>query len=236
MTAIDGYFYLVRNSGWLSRQPTEVQDAILKRCTLRSFAAHETLFHVGDMHTGIYGLVEGQMKYEIPTNGGELKTAAVRNPVFWFGEIASFRNGKHTMTTTATTASKVLHLSHGEFESLVKEPTMCMSFALLLADHFEEAALTVSRLISGNAEQRVAVKLCHLAHMTGSRDTPITVALNQSDLGEMCSLSRVRVVESLNTLARKGLVKTGYKNIEITDLNGLEKVSLNDSVKLMGLF
>jgi CRP/FNR family cyclic AMP-dependent transcriptional regulator len=211
-----------------------VRDSVLERCTLRSYAAQETVFHVGDGYTGIFGLVEGQMKFEIPTNGGELRTAAIRDPVFWFGEIASFRYGKHTMTTTATVASKVLFLPHAEFEMLAKDATFCMSFALLLADHFEEAALAVSRLINGNAEQRVASKLCHLAHLSGASGDPITLKLNQSDLGEMCNLSRPRVVESLNSLAQKGLVKTGYRNVEILDLRGLEQVAQNDSYTLMG--
>lgn len=236
MPIIDHYFYLAKNSGWLSRQPETVQDSVLRRCTLRSYAAQETLFHVGDRHTGIYGLVDGQVKFEIPTNGGELKTAAMRGPVFWFGEIASFRNGKHTMTTTATVASKILFLPHAEFEVLVKDATFCMSFALLLADHFEEAALTVSRLISGNAEQRVASKLCHVAHLCGAAGDPIIVKLNQSDLGEMCSLSRPYVVESLNNLAKKGLVKTGYGNIVIKDLEGLKSVAQNDSLELINSY
>lgn len=207
---------------------------MLQRCTLRSYAAQDTVFHVGDGHTGIYGLVDGQMKFEIPTNGGELKTAAVRDPVFWFGEIASLRQGKHTMTVTATAPSKVLFMPHAEFAKLVTDATFCMSFALLLADHFEEAALAVSRLISGNAEQRVASKLCHMAHLSGASGYPFIVKLNQSDLGEMCSLSRPRVVESLNNLAQKGLVKTGYRNVEILDLRGLEQVAQNDSHNLMG--
>ena len=47
---------------------------------------------------------------------------------------------------------------------------------------------------------------------------PAVVPVTQADLAEMCGLSRPTVQQVLASLERRGLIKAGYRKIEIIDL------------------
>lgn len=210
---------IARGAGWLSSQPVKFQDELLSRCHLRSFREKETVFHVGDPCAGIYCVVEGVVRIEFASGDGDYKIATVAQPVFWFGEGASFRRGPCLITVAAQRPVTALHLPHQEFERLIETPSFCRAFALLLADHFGECLQLLGQLLIGDVEQRIAVRLAMLAE--GPNGTPPVVHVTQADLAEMCGLSRPTVQQALASLERQGFVKPGYRRIEILDPRGL---------------
>lgn len=210
---------LARSSGWLSSQSAKLQDDVLSRCHLRTFREKETIFHVGDLCTGLYCLVDGVVRIEFAAGGGDYKIASVAQPVFWFGEGAAFRRGAYLVTVAAQRPLTALHLPHQDFERLIETPSHCRAFALLSVDHFDECLQLLGQLLIGDVEHRIAVRLALLAE--GLNGAPPVVHVTQSDLAEMCGLSRPTVQQALASLERRGLVRPGYRKIEILDAERL---------------
>ena len=205
-----------RSSGWLSEQPAEFQEELLARCRLRSYREKEALYQVGDPCIGVFALVSGVVRIEFATGGGDYRIAAVKQPICWLGNAASLRRSGYYVTATASTPVTALHLPHNEFERLIENPAYCRSFAVLTVDQFSEAVQVIGQLLVGDVESRVAARLALLAeHSVDKR--PVVVPVTQSDLAEMCGLSRPTVQQVLSTLEKRGLIRPGYRRIEVLE-------------------
>ena len=220
MLSKEQVFFRAKSSGWLSKQPPEFQEALLSRCSIRRHVAGEIICNVGDKYTGMFGLVSGVMKIEFETAGQDLKIATVKQSNFWFGQASSLRREAHSVTVTMATDSTILHLSHDSFEELMESASHARCFALLTVEHYYEAARALAHLLSNNTEHRVASRLALLAEKTGAKP-PLAIAVTQSDLAEMCGLTRPSVSQVLKKLEDLGLIQTGYRRIEVADLTGL---------------
>ena len=214
MTTKDEAGRIARASGWLSQQPEDFQSELLARSSLRLYQKGETLCHVGDPHDGVYGVVRGVVRIEFSTVGNTYRIAAVKQPVFWFGQAACFRKGGFYSTITATTPVTALVLPPHEFDRLIETAAYCKAFALLSLDHLEETAQSMGHLLVGDVEHRVAARLALLAERAGS-GRPAILQVTQFDLAEMCGLSRPTVQQILSNLEQRGLIKPGYRRIEI---------------------
>lgn len=211
---------LARASGWLSQQPPEFQSELVGRSSLRMFSKGETLCHAGDSFDGVYGIVRGVVRIEFSTIGNTYRIAAVKQPVFWFGQGACFRKGGFYSTITATTPVSALVLPPHEFDRLIENAAYCKAFALLSLDHLEEASQVLGQLLVGNVEHRVAARIALLAERSGPQ-RPAVLQVTQFDLAEMCGLSRPTVQQILGNLERRGLIKPGYRRIEVPDPEAL---------------
>lgn len=209
-----------RSSGWLSRQSAALQDELLARCMLRSFARNETITNVGDPYQGVHALVSGIVKVENSAPGDDYRIATVKQPVFWFGQGASIARGPHLVTVTATSPAQTLFLPQADFERLIENAAHCRAFAVMTIEHVEEATHVVGQLLVSDAENRVAARLALLAERTGPA-RPAVITLSQSDLAEMCGLSRPTVQQILSVLEKRGLVRSGYRRIEVASPEAL---------------
>lgn len=220
MTTKDEAGRLARASGWLSQQPEDFQSDLVARSSLRIFAKGETICHAGDSYDGVYGIVRGVVRIEFSTVGNTYRIAAVKQPVFWFGQAACFRKSGFYSTITATTPVSTLFLPPHEFDRLIENAAYCKAFALLSLDHLEETAQAMGHLLVGDVEHRVAARLALLAERSGAQ-RPAVLHVTQFDLAEMCGLSRPTVQQILSNLEQRGLIKPGYRRIEVPDPEAL---------------
>jgi CRP-like cAMP-binding protein len=207
---------IARGSGWLSRQTAELQDDLIKRTQLRRFAKGETIYSIGDPYVGVHVLVDGILKVEMSTPGDDYRIATVRQPTFWFGQGASITRGIHLVTMTVNTEAATLFLPQHEFERLVEDAAYCRAFAAMTVEHFEEASRAIGQLLVSDVEYKVAARLAMLAERCAP-PRPAVLTLSQAELAEMCGISRVTAQQILGTLESRGLIKTGYRRIEIDD-------------------
>ncbi len=207
---------IARSSGWLSRQTAELQDDLVAHTQLRRFAKGETIYSFGDPYTGVHVLVEGIVKVEMSTPGDDYRIASVRQPALWFGQGASITRGTHLVTITANTEAATLFLPQHEFERLIENAAYCRAFAAMTVEHFEEASRMIGQLLVSNVEHKVAARLAMLAERC-SPPLPAVLTLSQAELAEMCGISRVTAQQILSSLESRGLIKSGYRRIEIDD-------------------
>jgi CRP/FNR family transcriptional regulator, cyclic AMP receptor protein len=211
---------IARASGWLSRQSRALQDDLLSRCVLRNYAKDEVICHFGDPHNGVYALVAGVLRIEFPTIDGDYRIASVKQPVFWFGHGASLAQRNFYSTTTAATEVSVFFLPHREFEGLLRNADYCRAFSLIVLEHFSEASQVISQLLVTDTENRVAARIALLAESAG-RHAAAIVPVTQSELAEMCGLSRHTVQQILNSLEKRGLISARYGRIEVPSVENL---------------
>jgi len=214
MMSKEAAIHAARSVGWLSRQARTLQDDLLSRCMLRSFADGETLCRYGDPYKGLFALVSGAIKVEVPTADGDYRIATVKQPVFWFGQGASLEKGSFYSTMTATGPVSALFLPHSAFERLIQDPAYCRAISLLTLEHFGEASQIIGQLLVADVEFRVSARLALLAERTGSK-RPAVVPITQSELAEMCGFGRHTVQQVLANLEKRGLIKAGYRRIEV---------------------
>lgn len=220
---------VARSAGWLARQSPAFQDELLPLCQLRSFGEKETICNVGDPHTGVYALVSGVLRIELSTSGEDYRIASVKQPVFWFGEGASLARSAFRVTITASTPAALLFLPHHDFERLIGNAAFCRAFSLLVIEHFDEASQVIAQLLEGDVESRIASRLALLAERSGSQ-LPHVIPVTQSDLAEMCGLSRPTVQQVLSGLEKRGLIRAGYRRIEVIDRDALVSRKTSPSV------
>lgn len=205
---------VARATGWLARQPPELQQELLSRCVLRNFGRNEVICSVGDPYQGVHVLVSGVLRVELSAPGEDYRIATVKQSVFWFGQGASITRGSHLVTVTATTPVATLFLPQADFERLLENAAWCRAFAAMTVEHFEEASLVIGQLLVSDVENRVAARLALLAERSGPK-RPAIVHVSQADLAEMCGLSRPTVQQVLGALEARGLLRCGYRRIEI---------------------
>ena len=211
---------IMQAHGWFSRQPPDFQRELISRSALRHLREGETLYHAGDPPAGVFGLVEGIVKIEFAVTGATYRIASMRQPGYWTGEAAAFRLGNRLATIRIASSSYLLHLPLAEFEQMIVNPAYCRCFAVLTVEHLEEAITVLANMMAGTTESRVAARLVVMAHTNGfsaSADLPIT----QSELAEMCALSRQTVQQVLRGLETRGLVTVRYGRIVIADVGSL---------------
>jgi CRP/FNR family transcriptional regulator, cyclic AMP receptor protein len=191
----------------------------LSNCVVRTYARHEAICRSGDPYDGVYALVDGALRLEL-TAPDHIQVASVKQPVCWFGQVACLRKSTYVVSLTATTPVTLLFLPYRKFDRLIEDASYCKSFALLTLDHFEEATQALVRVLADDVDTRVAGRLALLVEQSGP-ERPAVLQTTQSELAEMCGLSRPTVHGVLTRLENRGLLKVGYRKITIMDSDAL---------------
>jgi CRP/FNR family transcriptional regulator, cyclic AMP receptor protein len=200
---------VMEGKGWLSRQPKDFRDDLLRKCHLRHFHAGEVLYHAGDEAAGVFGLLVGVIELKLPSGN----VGTIRTPGYWVGEAAAFRNAPRLATISAKSSVHVFYLPLAEFRRLIANADYCRYFALLTIEHLEEALSVVASLWTGNATTRVSQRL--LALSQASSDNSGILHVTQSDMASMCGLSRQTVNSVLKTLTADGVIRSEYGRLWI---------------------
>ncbi len=216
---------VIAERGWLSRRPPAFRAALIDRCRLRQFAAGDSLYHAGDPEAGIFGLVAGELLIKAPPAESII---AVQAAGFWVGTATAFRREPRWVTLTAASPSLVLHLAQSDFEAMIADADNCRHFAIEVAESLGEAVSVVANLIQPDSEVRVAQRLLTFMGLYGeARRHALGVA--QSDLAEMCGLSRQTLNKVLQGFVARGIVALQYRRLEILDAAALEAIAFDES-------
>ena len=211
---------LMANVGWLSRQPEDFRTELLRRSMLRSHDAGKVLFDIGDKAAGVFGLVAGVLEMQLPN--GHLGTIAT--PGLWFGEGSALRRDKRVLAVVAKSRVTLFYLPLHGFDQLIANAAYCRSFMLLTYEHLEDAIRIVASLTTNDVLTRLSARLLSLslADEQGSRE----LALTQSDLASMCSLSRQSVNAACRRLVDEGAIALRYGKVLVVNTDKLRQLAV----------
>jgi CRP-like cAMP-binding protein len=207
-------------AGWLASQPAEFVAWVAENGRWRSFAAGEVIYMAGDEPDGMYGLGSGAFEINFPLRGEEPVTIHRAEPGFWIGEAAMMAGATRLVGLSAALDARVFHVPTGPLRDLLqREPGY---WRVLYEQSFANLAVALTLLAESLAlspRARIARLLLRLADGKGR------VHGNQEEFGRLIGMTRSSVGRSLASLVEAGIVRTGYRCLEIADPDRLTAIS-----------
>lgn len=212
---------------WFASLARGQREALVGAAELLHLRRGEMLFRQGDpvgaAGSGFYGLAAGWLKASTLRGDGREAILAVLEPGNWFGEITLIDGEARTHDATALSAADVLVVPPAAFTQLMRDTAFANAMARLLAGRV--------RMLYGLAEDntlrdlrsRVARRLLTLARgdATQSPRARSHVTLPQEALAMMLGVTRQTLSLQLNTLAGEGVIRLGYRRVDILDAEAL---------------
>jgi CRP-like cAMP-binding protein len=215
----------VLSSGrWFAGLPASMQDALCRDARVVTLRAGELVFHRGDANDGLYGVLEGAIRFGAHSVAGKESVLALAEPPLWFGEVALLDGGPRThhawaevdavlayVPLPAITRWLADHPAHWQYIGQLAVHLLRVVFAAI-----EDAGLHPPR-------ERLIRCLVSLARGYGEREAAPaqTLRVSQERLGSMLSLSRQTVNALLQGLERERLLVCVRGGVRIVDLERL---------------
>ena len=213
---------------WFAGLPLAERQGLLAAAERVRLPPGAMLFHKGDAALaaggGFYGLVQGVIKASTLRQDGREAILAVLEPGNWFGEISLIDGSPRTHDATALTPIDVLVVPPAAFARQMQSLVFAQAMAALLAARVRGLYGLMEDTTLRSLRARVAHRLLTLARgdATQSADVRAAVMLPQEALAMMLGISRQTLSSELAALARDGIVKLGYRRIEIVSAERLE--------------
>jgi CRP-like cAMP-binding protein len=216
------------NNPWFEALPQEVRERLVAEAQDLHLPAGGQLFRQGDPADHWFAIVRGALYISRIGVDGREHVFALVEPGDWFSETAILTHSPHLSTGVAREPTHVLAVPSPVFQELMRSS---VDFARAVAELVARRGRRISESYSGSAIRpavvRVAERLLLLlrgdaAHVPRNRST-VTIA--QEVFARMLGISRQALSEELQKMSRNGLIRIGYRSIEILDETGLQEIA-----------
>ncbi|MGE0170971.1 Crp/Fnr family transcriptional regulator [Nocardioides sp.] len=218
----------------LSLLAPEHQAGLLGMGTGRSFDRNEILMREGEPGRALFLLLRGCVKVVSIAATGDVRLLAVRLAGDVVGELAALDGDPRsaTVVTAARTTARVI--GHEEFGRYVAAHAAvgaavqrCVTAKLRQATRFRaDAAAGPSTL----------ARLARVLHQLGAsygQPSPsgllIDVHLSQPELAALVGVAQASIERALGELRARGMVRTGYRQLLISDADGLRTLAAGEA-------
>jgi CRP-like cAMP-binding protein len=143
----------------------------------------------------------------------------VGGPGLWTGEYVLISRGRSINSVIADAPTTALYLSAKDWQRIVdEEPRWLSHFAALLAERFATAFRAYAEAQALSHDEWVYARLRLVAHVEREHGaTASRIHLSQSHLASMVGVSRQTLNAALGRLQRRGLLRVGFRLIELVD-------------------
>ena len=175
----------------------------------------------GDPATHVFVLVKGWVKIVGVTSDGHELTLALRGRGDTVGEVAGETTGYRTATVQAVGTVRALVVPYDKFSSFLDAHDGAdRAYRRMVTRRWNDAeSMLRTRSVTSGA-QRLAALLLELADQLDSE-----VTLTQEELASLTGASRATVTRALSNWRQRGIIRTGQRDITITDLAALQKIA-----------
>lgn len=210
----------VLKTGWLAERGEKFQNAALKMAVLRTFSDGEMLYHYGDHAEGLYAIVTGSVRVAAPADDGQEFTAHRGGIGFWIGDLAMLSDQTRLISVQAVGDVRTLMLKNSEILELVrKTPEFYKDFYALTHNNMKTALRIMANLAVQRADQRLALRLLHLAET--AHDHEGWIKASQEEISSMIAASLPTLQRILRRFSDNGYVEIGYGRIRVKDRKAL---------------
>ena len=179
----------------------------------------------GDPATHVFVLVEGWVKILGVTSDGHELTLALRGRGDTVGEVAGETAGYRTATVQAVGTVRALIVPYEKFSTFLDTHSGAdRAYRRMVTRRWNDAEsrLRIRSVTSG--AQRLAGLLLELADQR-DREGGTAIMLTQEELASLTGASRATVTRALGNWRRRGIIRTGQRDITIIDLGTLRKIT-----------
>ncbi|MCJ0762956.1 Crp/Fnr family transcriptional regulator [Variovorax terrae] len=194
--------------------------------------AGQVLYGEASRHDFFYLIRSGFVHTTLQRPNGTSLLLDIFGPGAIFGEGSSFTGPVRSATATTITPVVLSQYHPAQIaDAFAAQPELAVSLIKLLGTKNRLLLNKLTRFTSSDPEERLVELLARVAQTW--RDDPYpgdtaadttharSIHLTHEQIGAMTALSRVSVTRALKSLADKGLIATGSKNVEIIDREGL---------------
>ena len=180
------------------------------------------MFVEGDPSTHVFVLVDGWVKIVGVTSDGHELTLALRGRGDTVGEVAGETTGYRTATVQAVGTVRALIVPYERFSSFLNAHDGAnRAYRRLVTRRWNDAeSMLRARSVTSGA-QRLAGLLLELA----DSELQTAMTLTQEELASLTGASRATVTRALSNWRRRGIIRTGQRDITITDPGALRKIA-----------
>ena len=183
----------------------------------------------GDPATHVLILVEGLAKVLSATADGHEQMLALRGDGDIVGEIAGATGNYRNATVRAIGVVRALTVAYEKFSSFLDaHPGAGHAYRQVVTHRWSDAdSMLRSRPVT-NGAHRLAIVLLDLAARHGreaGQEVRIAVPLSQAELASLAGTSRATVTRALSNWRRRGIIRTGQRDITITGLDALRQIA-----------
>lgn len=188
--------------------------------------AGTVLYMQDDQSTNLYLVKSGRMRmFYIGENGTEV-TYRIIGEGQLIGE-AAFLSHLQQATISAVTDSTLITCSiQALYPYIDKHTDLNRMIFELLTENYVQLCNQIKRLTINDSAKRVASYLLDLTERDQEELGIIdhTLPYTQEELAVCLNLHRTTVSKVLADFAKKGLVRLGYRKIQVTDMDGLRGI------------
>lgn len=197
----------------------EQQEGLRRSGIMRQFASDQIIQQRGDHANGFWLIEAGQVSVGQFSQDGSFDAIALFGPGDSYGEVAVLAGQPRAVDAVAL-GDVVARFIHAEMleRELAADPAVMRSLLSSLAAQLQETLDMVMAMRRSQGFDRVAKLLVALA---GSRTLPARIPITQQALAELAGISRMTVSEALRLFANQGLIRLGYRAIEVFETERL---------------
>ncbi|MBN1210744.1 MAG: Crp/Fnr family transcriptional regulator [Myxococcaceae bacterium] len=184
----------------------------------RRFARGEVIFHQGDVGTSLFIVRKGQVAIRLSSDEGKEVILALLDRGDFFGELALLDEEPRSTDAVAREEADLLSLQREDFRRFLEErPQVGMKLLSALSRLVRRVTQLVHDTTFLDARTRLVRVLLELAQHQGkpaADGVVITQRLTQSELANLCGLTRESTNKWLRFYVREGLLS--YEGGQIT--------------------
>lgn len=205
---------------WFAHLPPPLRAALLRAGRVVRLDAGQWVYGEGDEETGVLLVLEGALRIEASV-GAERDVLVNLAPAgSAFGQSRRGGGGPRIATARAAGASTVLLIPDAALQRIADDhPALWRAVSELVYGQLDTMVRLAAQLLALGPRGRIAARLLAFGAVAGE------VMLSQSDLAEMCGLSRKATNQHLAALERIGAIERGYGRIAIIDAAALRRLA-----------
>lgn len=212
---------------WFSHLPAGLQDSLLEVARQRRKTPGKLLFCKGDAPCGIYALLEGSVRVgRADDQRLSPRVEYVRTP-FWFGEVSLFDGLPRRLDVVSLDQTIFLHIAQADLLGILENnPEYWRPLADLLSRKLGLPLLRPEKMQTLSAKAQVAWRLLLLCEGYGVLShARRLIRLDEIDANAALSLARPALLDVLNDLHERKIIRLGAEQLEVFDVERLRKAA-----------
>jgi|GEM_PF-3586478 len=201
----------------------EFVDRFWRRGRMHSCLRSDTVYREGDEEGGLIQILEGVAEVQLPTGDGEVILSHLLWPGDWIGEGMLLSNEPRSRYLVARTDLTYMRIPHLDLLRMLDEmPLGWKAIGRIALQHQKIATRAYTDASIRAPRLRCLATLLRLSGYVfphPSQDVARCVPISQEELGRMANLCRNSTGKAINELCRDGIVRPGYRKLDIPSIN-----------------
>lgn len=211
---IDVRAALQRNR-WFARRSPALQERLCAEGQVVRLGAGQWVYGEGDPETGLYAVLDGALRLEVAVDADRDVLIGLAQPVSVLGQSRRRGGGPRIVTTRAQGPTTIFAVSDAALDRIAAaHPDIWKDISELVYEQLDTVVHLAAQLLVLRPRARIAARLLQLA-------ADGQVQVRQSDLAEMCGMTRKAINDHLAALEADGLIRRGYGAITLLSAAGI---------------